>query len=397
LREIVDSGRHDAHESRNLRVQDDLASPGTHPVLEGKVPMPNPPKRLNEAVDDYLLYRRARFAPTTVAQEGYVLRRFAAAVGDIQLRHLRSERVTEWFYGSAGLMQPHTTRDGRLRSAIVPSSHNYYRNRLASFLRYCAQRGWLRDDLLKEVAPMPVRRRERQQPPPRLLLAMLDAAATPRDRAFMATAMNTGLRSNEIIRIRVGHVSLGAGELFVTISKTHEEDRLPITADLDGELRRWIMAYQADLGRPLVETDHLFPARRASRYARSEGASVSTQKARTPSGWNPERPIGHTERILQEAMKSVGLETKGEGTHTIRRAVARAWFDQLATSDLGYDGALRTVSSLLHHKSGTTTEHYLGLSSERQRRDEVLRGQPFLTGMVQPAAVLALRSAARQD
>jgi hypothetical protein len=37
---------------------------------------------------------------------------------------------------------------------------------------------------------------------------------------------------------------------------------------------------------------------------------------------------------------------------------------------------------MLYHKSSATTEHYLGLSSERERRDKRLPGQPFLTAMV---------------
>ena len=71
--------------------------------------MPNPYKRLADAVEDYLRYRSARFATTTVQQEGFVLRRFLAETGDIQVRHLRAERVSDWFYGEGGLMQRHTT------------------------------------------------------------------------------------------------------------------------------------------------------------------------------------------------------------------------------------------------------------------------------------------------
>lgn len=90
------------------------------------------------------------------------------------------------------------------------------------------------------------------------------------------------------------------------------------------------------------------------------------------------------------AIAALGLPSKDQGTHTIRRAVARAFFDSMA-GEQGYDAALRTVSALLHHRSSATTEAYLGLSSERERRDKRLRGQPFLTGMVEEADVLPLR------
>lgn len=92
-------------------------------------------KRLSEAVEDYLRYRQARYAKCGVAQDGYVLRRFVAQVGDVQLRHLRAERVADWFYGPGGLMTDHVTRDGVHRVAIKASTHNYYRVRLASLFR----------------------------------------------------------------------------------------------------------------------------------------------------------------------------------------------------------------------------------------------------------------------
>jgi hypothetical protein len=40
-----------------------------------------------------------------------------------------------------------------------------------------------------------------------------------------------------------------------------------------------------------------------------------------------------------------------------------------------------------------TTERYLGLSSERRRRDETMKGKPFLTAMVSQENVVPLRRA----
>lgn len=53
---------------------------------------------------------------------------------------------------------------------------------------------------------------------------MLDVTANDRDRAYIAMAINTGLRA---IRICVGDVDLAEGAIKVTISKTTEEDELP--------------------------------------------------------------------------------------------------------------------------------------------------------------------------
>lgn len=346
-------------------------------------------KRLAEAVEEYLQYRAARYAPTGVQQDGYVLRRFVAQMGDLQLRHLRPERVTDWFYGSGGLMTEHVTRDGTHRPAIKASTHNYYRVRLASFFRFCQQRGWLKRDPLAEVAPLKVSRRQRQQPPPETLLRMLEVAGNPRDRAYLATTINTALRANELVRLKVGDVDLDGQSLHVVISKTHEEDLLPLTSDLDTELRRWLATYATDLQRPLRPTDHLFPSRKGSVYAWETDEAGNRVRTRRPPSWVPERHVTHTERIIQDALGALGLPTKDEGTHTIRRAVARAFFDDMAT-EAGYDAALRTVSALLHHKSSATTEHYLGLSSEKARRDQRLRGRPFLTSMVEQSNVVPI-------
>ncbi len=86
----------------------------------------------------------------------------------------------------------------------------------------------------------------------------------------------------------------------------------------------------------------------------------------------------HVERVVKAALQREGLPANGEGAHTLRRAAARAFFDEV-TQDKVYDSALRVVSAWLHHKTSSTTESYLGLESERKRRDEWLRGREFLT------------------
>jgi hypothetical protein len=61
--------------------------------------------RLSCAVEEYLRQRKARGkAASTVANEGFVFRRFVAWYGDVQLRHMRPEKVAAWFYGEGGLV-----------------------------------------------------------------------------------------------------------------------------------------------------------------------------------------------------------------------------------------------------------------------------------------------------
>jgi hypothetical protein len=67
--------------------------------------------------------RKARYSEKTVTGEMYVLRRFQAWLGeDIQVRHLRPERVEDWFHGPQGIRAVHTTRDGRVRPPVQEDS-----------------------------------------------------------------------------------------------------------------------------------------------------------------------------------------------------------------------------------------------------------------------------------
>jgi integrase len=355
----------------------------------------SPAKRLSEALADYLARSEKRGRATlTVQIDSRILRRFISDVGDLEVTEVTKDHVGDWFYGKGGMMdhhQGHGNGQG-LMPPIGASTHNQYRQRLSTFFRFCATKGWIREDLMAEVEPMKITRKKRQQPSPDILLRLLDAAGSPRDRAYIATAMNTALRQNEIIRIRMADLDLDQGFIDVTISKTNEEDRQPISSDLDTELRKWLVQYESDLGRPLEDDDHLFPLSAGGLISHFEVDEKTGHKTmvRHPYHWVPERPVVKSHLLVQKAMKEVGLTTKYEGTHTIRRAVARAFFDSLTTTT-GYDAALRTVSALLHHSSTATTERYLGLTSERQRRDDVLKGQPFLTAMVNRDNVIPIR------
>ena len=348
---------------------------------------------LGDAVEDYLGYRRARCAEATVKNEAFLLRRFVSWYGNVQLRHMTAEKVAAWFDGPDGLRNPHVTRDGVRRNPIEATTANYHRTRLASFFRWANRAGHLRRDLLEGVEAYPTIERARLQPPPETLLRLVDLVAEGRDRAFIALIINTGFRAGTATSIRVGDVDLDEFRISVAIKKTRQEDAFPITADLAAELDRWLRRYALDLGRPLGRDDFLFPSRKASVFSRQIATEGPPVRLRTAPRWVPSKQMTHPERVVQGALRGAGLPTRGEGVHTVRRAVARAFFDSMATTT-GYDAALRTVSAMLHHKSSATTEHYLGLSSERARRDEILRGRAFLTAMVpHPADVRVLRPA----
>jgi len=335
-------------------------------------------KRLAEAVEDYLRFRRSRgFAEVTVLNEGYILRRFVAWYGDVQLRHMTPIKVADWFYGPDALGSRHRTRDGRHRAPIKPSTHNYYMSRLKAFFRFCSTRGWMKRDLLEEVSRCPQPMVSRRRPSEEQLASLIEATENDRDRAYITTLLHTGLRRADAARIRLGDVDLSAQTITVFISKSKTEDAIPITARLDRELRRWLLDYEIDLGRDLQADDLLFPAKKTGGYRWVTVEDGSRTKTRADDHWCPDKPLTHPERIVHDALEKIGIDAPGEGAHTLRRAAARALFEDL-TNAQGYDSALRVVSAFLHHKNSTTTEHYLGLDPERLRRDKHLRGKPFL-------------------
>jgi integrase len=209
--------------------------------------------------------------------------------------------------------------------------------------------------------------------------------AHPRDRAYLALAMNGALRETEVIRITVGDVDLERGHFNVTTSKRRQRDWMPITQDLAVELRWWFKEDEIDAGRPLEKTDYLFPKVPASIFDRYVTNLLTGKRIlpRTEPRVTPEIGIGIQAdgRHRPPGTEAVGLPTKHEGTHTVRRAVARAHFDSMRNS-VGRDNALREVSALLHSSNSSMTERYLGLSTERDARDDAMKAKPFLSAML---------------
>lgn len=233
--------------------------------------MAGQPKKISEVVEDYLDYRRPRVASATWKQESYVFRRLARDLPDIQIRNLTGDHVGAWFFGPNGILVAHLTGNCRSREPVTAATANYYRTRLAGLFKYTAQRGLTRVALLDDVPVQPEVRRVRQQPPPAVLLELPNHTDNDRDRAFIGTAINSGMRSSEITGLRLSDVDLDEGYLRVVVRKTHEEDRFPITGDLDPEPRRWLTTYAGSMSRPLRGDEPNRP-------------HVSSRRARRPAG-----------------------------------------------------------------------------------------------------------------
>jgi integrase len=206
---------------------------------------------------------------------------------------------------------------------------------------------------------------------------LLDSAENPRDRMVIAAGLYLLLRTSEIENLRIRDVNLNEGTINVTIFKTGDFDVMPISSELDVELRRWLKTYQEQCGE-LKPNWYLTPAR--DRVLTGDDYK-----------YKPEQPIGRTQRYIQRALKNMGLEDvyARVGIHMLRRSGARAWFDEL--NDQTVDGALKIVQAQLHHSSVVMTERYLGITADRTKRDRLLRGSSMFPSLAASNVIQLVR------
>lgn len=305
-----------------------------------------------------------------------LFRRFVVRVDDCHVSSLRSHHVEDFFYGPGGLHE--TARDTTLAN---------YRMNMRSFLRWCERREWTLRTMeqltegLREKCTQSNRNRYRMTRDE--LRSLLDAAAFPRDRALIAFVANTGLRISEAVRMRVRDVSFQKGELYVYLPKTKEEVTLPLSLDLEQELRSWLTTYTEAVG-TLKRNYYLFPV--CLRPFFQVGHAQEPNRDRV---LNPEGMISHPHVIIKDVAEAAGIELdEGDAWHALRRSFARLLYEDARAQ--GHDNALRIVQAALNHKEVSTTERYLGLDIERQRYADMIKGKPFLTADLDGGKIIPL-------
>jgi integrase len=329
---------------------------------------------IDEAVASYLQLRKAKFSHDTWVNDRSQLTRLARALNGLQVGSITPERMEQFFLGPGGLAEE-----------MAPSSFNKVLSRVDTFFGFCRRRGWIKGDPLGEVDRLPVTRRDRLRLSPAELMRLQDQAQHPRDRGVLAVACNTALRAGEIADLRLRDVDLDGGWLQVRITKSHLEDQMPITLELDHEFRAWLTFYSEHVAAQPGPDAYLFPAKAPGRWRSPTAADAdmdvhASGLVYVHGDLRPDRPLRKPAEIVKRALRSASYEIgPGEGLHTIRRSLARAYFER--ESENGNDVALRATAALLHHSSTQVTEHYLGLNHEKVRRDRSLRGQSFLGDM----------------
>jgi integrase len=246
---------------------------------------------------------------------------------------------------------------------------------LRSFFDWCVRMGFRLTDPTRMIRAPRVQPVIRDRLTADELLSLLDVARTPRDRALLALGMNLGLRGGEIAGLSVGDVNWRDETIRVAIEKTNDIDDMPMTYELFSELAVWMAHYAANLGYMPTSNAFLIPSQHIA-----------------PSGtvtYRPTQTCSEPFEVVKYALDQIGWDTKQEGVHTLRRSVARLYFDKVEASE-SFDSALLATMTLLHHTRPETTLTYVGRDRATLARDRFLKGHRFLSELRTP---VRLRSA----
>lgn len=319
---------------------------------------------LSDAIDEWVNYRTgAGYAPATVRAGRECLARYLASTGNIRMRSItvkHGETFLAWM----------------LTRGYKPRSVNLHLSMCNQFFKWARSRRLISSN----EDPMMNTRHQRVSDAPRLRIPVreftrvLESAHHPQSRIVVAFGLYLFTRSSEIEHLKVGDVDLDAGEIRLYQPKTKRWDVMPVCSELDQEVRRWLTWYTRDVG-PLDPTWPLVPRRKPIPFG-GNGVMADVRPE-----LNVTKPAVHLARKVQKVLQDAGYTVAPgdhEGVHTLRRSGARALFDELEARGTR-DGALRYVSSMLHHKSVVQTETYLGLEVDRERRDLLLRGKTMFT------------------
>lgn len=324
---------------------------------------------LSDAIGHYKADRVSKgYARNTVRAEQYTLREFLAAAGNIQVSSIGPRQVDALFFKK---------QDWAAGTANKAKAH------LQSFFKWSQARGYMprTADPLEGIRNRRATPRDRVVIPPTEFTTVLEAADNPRDRAIVAIGLYLFVRVSEIRMLKWQNVDFdearkGTERWTPTVTvyrpKTQTEDVLPMSEELYHELRRWRLAYSAEIGQVPVPTFYLIPRRTPFRFTGIPGQSGGL----VPMGQQlliPNKDVKDLTKVIRKVLENSGYLGIWEGGHTLRRSGAIAWYNQL--SSVGHDRAIRMCQAMLGHASIRTTEVYLRLDLDRKTRNDLLAGK----------------------
>lgn len=305
----------------------------------------------------YRVQRSRQVAKQTLASETSDCVRFVKAWDRTRRspKSMDADWVEEYLFGADGIA-----------GCLQPASYNKAIAHLRSFVTWLVRRTLVSSEVLDALTTLKAGGRKQF---PRLDLTQMEdiveAAEDPWERFVISLGFQTLGRWGELQGVQRKHVHLDRGRIEWWREKTDENDQLPITRQLDTELRRWITAYEAEVG-PLEPDHYMIPRRQW-----------------TKRGWQL-IPSRSSNRAIISAVKKLtaphlgGLDAiKGQGVHILRRSAARELYEALKRA--GVADPIRIVMAMLGHKRVTTTELYIGVERDRETRDMLLAGASLLS------------------
>lgn len=320
---------------------------------------------LSEVVEEYVIATKANtYSASTKYQREKVARLFLTYTGNVQVHNITEHHVDSYFAA-------------RQAKGIAPASLNVELALLRQFWQFAMHRKAAKKDVLFHRRNWRVMPKFRRRIPASDFPRILDAATHPRDRAVLALGIYLMLRRGEMTALKIADIDLANRVVYVRVEKSHKSDEMPMSAELEAEMRRWLTYYTSEVG--LLRADYyLVPAKTSPRLA--GGRKIDADSVRL----KPTSRMSTTEDVVQRALEACGYAildedgaTMREGIHTLRRSAARALFDTLAED--GHDKPLRTVQAFLHHSSQSTTERYIGVEIDRRQRDDLIKGRPMFS------------------
>ena len=176
-----------------------------------------------------------------------------------------------------------------------------------------------------------------QKPPLKLreiwgIRIRLQLAVNTRDLALFNLAIDSKLRGCDLVRLRVLDIGHQGGVMHRATIVQRKTGR-PVQFELTDQTRQSVAAWLRHARR--TRSDYLFPSRR-----RPQGHISTRQYA----------------RLVQDWVRSIGLDPAMYGTHSLRRTKPTLIYRQTKN--------LRAVQLLLGHTKLESTVRYLGIELE---------------------------------
>jgi integrase/recombinase XerD len=271
------------------------------------------------AFDEHLRRTRGLCAGTRRNYTKYVGEFLVAVFGDgaVGLTGFEAREVVAFVGGLSGRYQPRTVE-------LAASS-------LRSFFRFLRAEG-LREDRLEDAVPMVPHRRSglvRHLDPAGFeqLIASLDSSSPRglRDRAIILCIARLGLRSSEVVELRLEDLDWCNATVRVRARKTGHGALLPLTGEVGTALAGYLQH-----GRPDTRTRQVFVLHWLRAGAPISGSIVT--------------------RAVEHALANSGIDAPIRGANLLRHS--------LATELLDRGASLREIADLLGHSSLATTRIY---------------------------------------